>query len=81
MKEEHADSLRVLRMQALVMFTLETKWMPSLCRGHQGDEVDDDDSGNEGDRAGETGHCSGWTMATMVIARTKNLPMLWRATN
>ena len=59
MKEEHADSLRVLRMQGLVMFALETKWMPSLCRGHEGDEVDDDDSGNEGDRAGQAGHCSG----------------------
>ena len=59
LKEEHEDSLRILRMQGLVMFALETKWMPSLCRGHEGDEVDDDDSGNEGDRAGEAGHCSG----------------------
>ena len=58
-KEEHADSLRILRMQVLVMFALETKWMPSLCRGHEGDEVDDDDSRNEGDRAGEAGHRSG----------------------
>ena len=58
-KEEHADSLRILRMQGLVMFAFETKWMPSLCHGHEGDEVDDNDSGNEGDRAGEAEHCSG----------------------
>ena len=58
-KEEHADSLRILRMQGLIMFTLETKWMPSLCRGQEGDEVDDDDSGNEGDSAGEAGSYSG----------------------
>ena len=47
-------------MQGHVMFALETIWMPSLYRGEEGgDKCDDEDSGDEGDRAEGAGHCSG----------------------
>ncbi|CAN0235725.1 unnamed protein product [Ascophyllum nodosum] len=80
-KEEHADSLGILRMQGHVMFALETKWSQTCTAATRA--ATNATTGTAGMR--ETAlegqdTVAGWTTTTM-IARTNNFRIFWRASN